>query len=153
MMNQIFDKLKSLQDILSKKFEIENEINQIPKILATKMELLKRLKKSYIEKNEEIESSKKRIKELRQKMHDAEALREKYEQQMDIIKTQREYEALDKEIKDATELEQKLRQDLQNLEKSQDEMKASLNKEETMIQGYFPEFPNGINNPVGIRRR
>ncbi len=32
---------------------------------------------------------------------------------MDVIKTQREYEALDKEIKDATEKEQNLRKELQ----------------------------------------
>ena len=32
---------------------------------------------------------------------------------MDAIKTQREYEALDKEIKDATEKEQGLRKELQ----------------------------------------
>ena len=101
-MEKIFDKLRSLQDILSKKYQVEKEIEEIPKNLSTKIELLNRLKKTYINKNDEFEKAKNRIKELRQKTIDAEIVREKYEKQMDIIKTQREYEALDKEIKMAT---------------------------------------------------
>jgi len=41
-----------------------------------------------------------RVKELGVRMTDAEKERETYEKQMDQIKTQREYEALDKQIKD-----------------------------------------------------
>ena len=39
---------------------------------------------------------------------EAEGEREKYEKQMDLIKTQREYEALDKEIRDSSLKEQEL---------------------------------------------
>ena len=53
---------------------------------------------------------------------------------MDAIKTQREYEALDKEIKDATEKEQDLRRDLQKEQQSDEELKGALEKEELMIQ-------------------
>jgi uncharacterized protein len=133
-MGNIFDKLRSLQEILSKKYEIEREIEEIPKNLSTKIELLNRLKKTFIKKNEEFENAKNRIKELRQKTIDAEIIREKYEKQMDIIKTQREYEALDKEIKMATELEQNLRRDMQNQEKIVVEMKETMQKEEQLIQ-------------------
>lgn len=40
MMYEVFDKLRSLQEILSRKFEIEKEINDIPKTLTTKVEIL-----------------------------------------------------------------------------------------------------------------
>jgi len=60
-------------------------------------------------------------------------VREGFEQQMDMIQTQREYEALDKEIKDSGEKEQDLRRDLQREEQLLDEMKANLEKDETMI--------------------
>ena len=52
---------------------------------------------------------------------------------MDLIKTQREYEALDKEIKDATEKEQQLRKDILHQEKEGEELSAALSKEESMI--------------------
>lgn len=55
MMQDVFSKLKSLQEVLSKKFEIEQEIRDIPKVLNTKTELLNRLKKSYVEKNGQVE--------------------------------------------------------------------------------------------------
>ncbi len=133
-MEQIFDKLRSLQDILSEKYKIEKEIEEIPRNLSTNIELLNRLKKTYISKNEDFERAKNRVKELNQKTIDAEIVREKYEKQMDVIKTQREYEALDKEIKMATELEQNLRREMQTQEKTVEEMKTSIEKEELLIQ-------------------
>ena len=106
MMEEIFDKLRSLQDILSQKFEVERQIDDLPKALATKTELLNRLKQSYIKKNKDIENMKEKLKTTENRVDEAETGREKSEQQMDLVKTQREYEALDKEIKDATEKEQ-----------------------------------------------
>lgn len=132
-MQGTFDKLQKLQEILSQKFEIEKEIEGIPKNLATKTELLNRLKKSYIEKNEQYESTKEKIKVLKQEMAEAERQREEFEKRMDVISTQREYEALEKEIKDATEREQKLRRDIQREERALEDMLANLQREEQMI--------------------
>ncbi|MBN1697823.1 MAG: nucleic acid-binding protein [Spirochaetales bacterium] len=134
MLQDVFAKLRALQEILSKKFEIDRDMKEIPKILTTKEELLNRLKKSFIDKNAEIEAKKLKIKDIQQKMLDAEAERDKYEQQMDVIKTQREYEALDKEIKTAAEKEVELRRNLQKEEKALEEMVKNLEKEEVMIK-------------------
>ncbi|MDC7225859.1 MAG: C4-type zinc ribbon domain-containing protein [Spirochaetales bacterium] len=133
MKHDIFEKLKELQDILSKKYEIERDINEIPKAMVTKTELLNRLKKTYIEKNEKVEGTKKRIANLRTRLAEAEAQREQYEKQMDEIKTQREYEVLDKEIKDATEREQDCRKDIIKSEKDLEEFKYMLERDEQLI--------------------
>ena len=134
MMTEVFDKLRTLQDILSQKYEIEREIHDIPKALTTKTELLNRLKKSYIEKNSKRERINDKIKSLRIKLSDAEHQRETYEKQMDQITTQREYEALDKEIRDATEKEQQLRKDIIREEKDLEEIDSTLEREESMIK-------------------
>ena len=134
-MNQnVFEKLKELQDILSKKYEIERDINEIPKAMVTKTEMLNRLKKTYIEKNDKVEGTKKRIGGLRTRLAEAESLREQYEKQMDEIKTQREYEVLDKEIKDATEREQECRKDIIKSEKDLEEFKYMLERDESLIK-------------------
>jgi len=133
-MEKVFEKLRTLQGILSQKFEIEKEIDEIPKILSTKTELLNRLKKTYVERNAEYETTQTKIKEIRERMTSAEQERQKFEQQMDVIKTQREYETLDKEIKDANEREQNLRKDLQAQTKRIEEMKVSLDREAQMIE-------------------
>lgn len=133
MMQEVFDKLRSLQDVLSKKFEIEKEMHEIPRALTTKTELLNRLKKSYIDKNDKHEEIRKKINALRNKLADAELQREEYEKQMDLIKTQREYEALDKEIKDAIEKEQQLRKDILKEEKELEEISSAIQRDESMI--------------------
>ncbi|MGO9310086.1 MAG: zinc ribbon domain-containing protein [Spirochaetia bacterium] len=134
MARTVYDKLRALQDVLSRKFEVEKEIQEIPKSLATKTELLNRLKKSYMEKSSTHQAVAARIEDIGQKLVDAEQEREKSEGQMDIIKTQREYEALDKEIKDATEKEQNLRKELQREQTSVEELKTTLEKDEMMIR-------------------
>lgn len=134
MVQEVFDKLRTLQEILSAKYSLEKEIQEIPKALATKTEVVARLKKSYIEKNEQYEATKQRIKNLREKMLEAEQTREKLEGQMDLIKTQREYEALDKEIRDAADKELQFRRDLQKEEKVLEEMLHALEREESLIK-------------------
>ena len=82
------------------------------------------MKQSYIQKNEDISNMKEKLKTTKNRVNEAESGREKSEQQMDLIKTQREYEALDKEIKDATEKEQDLRKEMQDEEKLLEEMQG-----------------------------
>ena len=50
-MTEVFDKLKSLQDVLVEKYDLEKKIDASPKQLDSQDELLARLKKEYIEKN------------------------------------------------------------------------------------------------------
>ncbi len=134
MARSVYDKLRALQEVLSRKFEVEREILEIPKSLATKTELLNRVKKSYMDRSASFQATKTRLVDLVQKLADAELGREKSEGQMDVIKTQREYEALDKEIKEATEKEQTLRKELQREQGLEEELKGALEKEEAMIK-------------------
>ncbi len=133
-MGEIFRSLRSLQGILSQKFEVEREIKELPRAVATKTELVNRLKKSYVEKNEQYRAVQQRMEELRQKANDAEKERERSEQLMEHIKTQREYEALDKEIKDGVTKEQDLRRELQRETQRLEEMKQGIDREELLIK-------------------
>ena len=51
MMQEVFDKLRLLQEILSERYELEREIHEVPRTLTTKTELLSRLRKQYIDQN------------------------------------------------------------------------------------------------------
>lgn len=51
---EIFDRLKSLQVILGRKYELESKIDEAPKQLGSQDELLARMKKEYIEKKQRI---------------------------------------------------------------------------------------------------
>ena len=53
VMSNIFDKLKNLQSILVRRYELEKQISETPMQLESQRELLSRLRKEYITKNSE----------------------------------------------------------------------------------------------------
>ena len=128
------DKLRSLQEIIFEKIGLEKSIQEIPKLLGTQEELLNRLKKTFIEKNSDYEKIKAEEIDLRNRLAEAEMSREKAEKNMDAVATQREYEALDKEIKDASEKEQQYRKDLQQRERSLYELDEQIKQQTALIE-------------------
>src|SRR5574344_1942507 len=105
VMTEVFDKLKDLQDVLAKKYDLEAKIEEAPKQLDSQGELLARLKKEYIEQNTVYEEVKGKVDKLKADLAEAESSRESGEKGMDTITTHREYEALDKQISEASERE------------------------------------------------
>ncbi len=134
LMEEVFERLREYQGILTRRVGIEREVNEIPKALDAQVELLSRLKKTYAERREAFEQAEAKVRELRGQLAEAEAGREAAEKQMDAISTQREYEALNKEIRDATDKEHAVRKDLQKEERNLAEIEEALRRDESMIQ-------------------
>jgi len=128
------NKLRTLQEIIYEKIGLEKSIQEIPKLLGTQEELLNRLKKTFIEKNSDYEKIKSEEVDLKNKLAEAESSREKSEKNMDVVSTQREYEALDKEIKDASEREQQYRKDLQQRERNLAELDVQIKQQASLIE-------------------
>ncbi|MDR1839175.1 MAG: C4-type zinc ribbon domain-containing protein [Treponema sp.] len=128
------DKLRSLQEIIYEKIGMEKSIQEIPKLLGTQEELLNRLKKTKNKKNSDYEKVKTEEIDLRNRLAEAELSREKAEKNMDAVSTQREYEALDKEIKDAAEKEKQYREDLQKRERSLSELDEQIKQQTALIE-------------------
>lgn len=142
-MTDVFDRLKTLQDILSEKYSIEAMIDESPKKLSAQDELLARLKKEYIEKNAEYEQVRARVLSLRVNLAEAESNREKGEKGMDNITTHRDYEALQKQIDESTAIEQQTRKELQKEEKKLSELDENLKQEEQLINNQEAELNDG----------
>ena len=128
VMEEVFEKLRSLQEVLSDKIKLEREVEEIPKTLVTQEEVLSTLTKRFVEINLDFEKHRAAEAEYRNLLEEAAISREKSEKNMDIISTQREYEALDKEIRDAAEKEQQYRKDLQKEEKALAELDENIKK-------------------------
>jgi len=133
-MKDMFDRLRKFQEILTKRVAIEREVEEIPKALEAQEEVLARVKKSFAERHEAFETSENLVKDLRGQLQEAETTRENAEKQMDTISTQREYETLNKEIRDATDHEHELRKDLQREEHNLSEIEEAMRKDESMIK-------------------
>ncbi|MDR0382451.1 MAG: C4-type zinc ribbon domain-containing protein [Spirochaetaceae bacterium] len=130
---EIFEKLRLLQYLLARKIELEREINDIPKMLVTREELLLRLKKEYIEKDQDLSATKTAENELKNLLFEAESAREKAEKHMDAISTQREYENLDKEIHDASEKESQYRKEIKQKEQKIRELDSEMAQKKDLI--------------------
>ena len=96
--NEYFDVLKKLQEVLARKNELEIEIVEAPNALTNRKALLEDLKARYIEKDKQSEELKTKIALLKADLFATENKKESSEKAMDNIKTQREYETLEKEI-------------------------------------------------------
>jgi predicted nucleic acid-binding Zn-ribbon protein len=127
--DEIFDRLRKLQDVLSEKIVLEKKIHGIPKALEDREALLVKLKKTYIEQDQSYEELRSQQADCRNQLLEAEGRREHAEKNMEATSTQREYEIIDKEIRDASEREQQCRKELQHVERRlaelDEKMKAS----------------------------
>jgi predicted nucleic acid-binding Zn-ribbon protein len=153
-MDKIFEILKTLQDILSEKIILEKAIHEIPKQLTTQEELLTRMKKTFIEKNQEYDKAKAAEAEYRSSLADAETKRAKAEDNMERINTQREYEALDKEIEDAAGKEQEFRNKLQRELRVVSELDDELKQIQALIEqqeGELTERRRDIEKEVATK--
>ncbi|MDR0707081.1 MAG: C4-type zinc ribbon domain-containing protein [Treponema sp.] len=135
-MDEVFDKLRGLQDILSKKIELEQEIEESPKILTDQEEVLARYKKNFIEKNQEYEKTRSTAGEFRNLLFEAESARERAERNIGSAETfnMREYEILDKERRDSAEKEQQYRKDVQREERLLSDLNAEIKQITSLIE-------------------
>ena len=127
------ERLKSLEDVLAEKYEIEAKVEELPKTLDGSTESLDRFKREYIEKNKLYEEKKDIVARLRVELDEAQRKREEGERGMDAISTHREYEILEKQISEAQALEDSKRKELQREEKSMAELNDLLKSEEDLI--------------------
>lgn len=131
--DEMFERLRELQNVLVQKIEIEFEMAEIPKSLSAHEELVYRLKESYISKDAEYIAEKKRESECKNLLAIAESEREKAEKKMDSTVTQREIEALDKEIEDAAKKEDSHRRDLRGIEQKVLEINDTMKQNKELL--------------------
>lgn len=129
----IFEKLKSLQVILARKYELEAKIDEAPKQLGTQDEFLAKLKKDFIAKNEEYEAVKEKVLQLKNELDEVVKTREENEKSMDSITSNREFEALEKQIDELKNREDSVRKELQKEEKNLADLNDLIKSTETMI--------------------
>ena len=150
------NKLRDLQQILSEKIKLEHEIRDIPKQLGALEEAYNRIRKSFLEKNQEFEKLKVSEEGLRTLLAEAEAAREKAERTISIINTQREYEALDKERVSAGEKEQQYRKEVQLKEKAILELDEQIKQHAALIEQQETELAEkkiGIETEITDKKK
>jgi predicted nucleic acid-binding Zn-ribbon protein len=147
-MDEVFDKLRKLQDILSKKIELERDIQEIPKILINQEELSTRLKQNFVEKNQKYEEKRKLVGDSRNSLFEAEKAREKAEKNIGSSESfnMREYEILDKERRDAADKEQQYRREVQREERNLSDLDKEIKDLTALIEQQEKELSEKRKN-------
>jgi hypothetical protein len=134
MQKEVFTKLTKLQDSLKAKFQVEDEIKTLPQDLKQKQEKLDIIKSQYNDLYVNVQTFDKDAKTLRFDYDNAVIAHEKSQQKMELITTQREFEALEKEISDSQIREQSLLKQLHAKEKMLVELRAELEAKEAEMK-------------------
>ncbi len=97
-MENNIDILKKLEVIYKSKFELEERRKSIPKYLEAKKNQIEELSKVLVDLQQKFKEYQKEDSALKLDIQDINSRKSKAEEKIDSIKTQREYEALEKEL-------------------------------------------------------
>lgn len=140
LMEDLFERLRTFQELLMERVAIEKEIRELPKSIAAQEEVLTRARKSQVEKKARFEDLSAKVLELKGTLAETVALKDKSEQMMDSISSPREFEALNKEITEAGLKEDQLRKELKREDENLKEATEELRSAETLISSQEEEI-------------
>lgn len=131
---EVFENLKSLQEILVQKYELEGKKSDAPKQLSNQEDLLAKTQKEFIEQKSNYDATQEKVTQLKAQLEEAVKSREEGEKGVANSTTHREYEALEKQITEAKLLEEQVRKELQHEEKDLAELNERLKNSEELIK-------------------
>jgi len=140
LMEELFERLRTFQELLMERVAIEKDVRELPKSIAAQEEVLTRARKSFGERSQRFEEAQTRVGQLRAELADVVAHKDKSEQQMDSISNPREFEALNKEITEAGLKEDLLRKDLKREDENLREAESEVRSSETLISSQEEEI-------------
>jgi predicted nucleic acid-binding Zn-ribbon protein len=151
----IFDRLRALQDVLTRKIELEREITDIPKTLDSNEEMIHRLKQKYIDDDQVYVLVKQEEADTRNRLLITQGEREKSEKKMDDTTSLREVEALTKEIAEAQKKEDALQKELREVEERSRAMNEELSQQKIemdILSQELDERKQGIEDELKDRQ-
>ena len=129
-MKKNYENLIELQELLTKRFKLEEKMKELPKILSSRVEVLNRLKKSYLTKHDQFKKLEENIFSHQRLMGELSLHQKKLVEKIKIVSTQKEYESLDVEILNAKKKEEEYRFNLLQDQRVIDDLRSALEKDE-----------------------
>ncbi len=156
--NEKLECLKKLQEVLQEKFALEQQVESLPKELRKEEAVLRNVEKELEDLQQTASQTADEVKSLSIRYEDAFQTRTGYEKQMEFLNTQREYEALSKQLEEAraseetllkqrnsrTKESEKLKKDLEEKEAAVAEQRAKVEEERAKVESQL----SGINEKI-----
>ena len=133
-MKKNYENLIELQELLTKRFKLEEKMKELPKMLSSRVEVLNRLKKSYLTKHDQFKKLEENIFSHQRLMGELSLHQKSLVEKIKIVSTQKEYETLDVEILNAKKKEEEYRFNLLQDQRVIDDLRSALEKDEISIK-------------------
>ncbi|MDY5932041.1 MAG: hypothetical protein SPJ34_08455 [Candidatus Ornithospirochaeta sp.] len=134
--NEKLECLKNLQDVLQRKFEYERQVADLPSNLKAEEEKLIKANERCLELSDKFNTVNEEVKSLSIRYDDATHTRDTYEKQMEYLNTQREYEALSKQLDAAKTLQKTLLEQRNAKTTALDKLRAELEEQESICDSF-----------------
>lgn len=134
MLKDMLDLLRELQGILNQKFEIEQKIEELPREIERRNEVVIRMKENFLEFNDKRNTLRKEVIVKRDELERLQESTLKLEKEVGKVSSQKDYEQIERVIKDNSEKEQLIRRELQISEKKISELQEEFTNSETLLQ-------------------
>ncbi len=131
--NEKLECLKKLQDVLREKYKLEQQVETLPRELRREEAVLRNVEKEFSDLQALAAETADEVKSLSIRYEDAFQTRTGYEKQMEFLNTQREYEALSKQLEDARANEETLLKQRNSKTKESEKLKKELVEKEEAV--------------------
>ncbi len=131
--NEKLECLRKLQDVLQEKFALEQQVETLPRELRREEAVLRNVEKEFTDLQNLAAATADEVKSLSIRYEDAFQTRTGYEKQMEFLSTQREYEALSKQLEEARSNEETLLKQRNSKTKESDKLKKELEEKEEAV--------------------
>ncbi|MCG8569584.1 MAG: C4-type zinc ribbon domain-containing protein [Spirochaetes bacterium] len=163
IINEVYDKLLNYQSILTEKFKLEEKKSELPKVLSSKNEVLNRIKKAYLSKYNQFKKLEENINVYHRRMNEMKLKQQELEEKTKFVKSQREYEALDREVGQAKQREDEyqfqlmqdqriiedLRNAIENYELSMKQQEEEITKETERVDSEVEKIKEKLDELKG----
>ena len=152
-MNQELENLISLQHIDSKILDIESLAGDLPQKVEKKEESLRNISDELVISNNRIEELEKENRKLQSEIEDSESSLSKYKEQLFLVKSNKEYDALNNEIdhikKTISEFEERyisIEEEKENLLKSKESNESEIDSLSETLEKEKIKLNNAIKD-------
>ena len=157
--NEKLECLRKLQDVLQEKYKLEQQVETLPRELRREEAVLRNVEKEFSDLQALAAETADEVKSLSIRYEDAFQTRTGYEKQMEFLNTQREYEALSKQLEEAraneetllkqrnskTKESEKLKKELVEKEEAVNAQKAKVEEEKAKVDSELEGIQDKIN--------
>lgn len=139
-LHHILEQLRNLQVVLNEKFQLEKKLVGLPRDVELKEQMVFRMKENYLVADEQYQELKKKVGLKQDEIDRLQSHREKYEKEIAQVSSQRDYEQIDRAIKENLEQELVMRSEFNVLESKLKAFTEEYNSTEALLKDQESEL-------------